>query len=298
MSHAEPAASTDRSGGFPAVLRVVGLVATLVTIAALEYGAGKAAGWGNLAVGVPLALDTFVLGVLLARRSMLPDRLFALGLVEFTVVVSAVAGDHQPAADGKQPNVALGAVLATALVFALWRQDETIRRERGYVDEVAAAATRADAAEREARESAARLARTEQDTAAALSTARERVEAAERRAAAAEARAGELDRQRREDRDDRRPAPSRKPAATTATTDDDRRRIIRLVLAGGTDDTTGTVHEANPAAGRRTIAQAIRDVKHTPGANDTLGELVDEVRASLVREGHHIAAVPATAEAS
>jgi peptidoglycan/LPS O-acetylase OafA/YrhL len=104
-------------------MRVVGLFAVLALIAALEYGAGVAAGWGHLAYLLPLAIDTFVLGVLLAEQSRLADRLFALGLVEFTVVVSAVAGGHEG-------NVLLGGVLATALVLTLWRQDETIRRER------------------------------------------------------------------------------------------------------------------------------------------------------------------------
>lgn len=290
-------------GGLPAALRILGLVATLVVIAALEYGAGQAAGWGILAYGVPLAIDSFVLGVLLSPRSRLADRLFALALVESTVVVSAVWGEH-----GADAKVLLGAALATALVASLWRQDETIRRERGHADLVAAATARADAADAQIRalEQLVTAARTEAAQAvdtAAYATADAAAASAVRDAHAATidalraelARAHEAARRRDDDRDDRRaPRTTRTTSTSTTTTDADRARIIRLVLAGGTDEATGTGFEANPAAGKRTIADAIRACKHTPGGWDPLLALTERVRADLVREGHHIAAVRAT----
>jgi hypothetical protein len=121
-----------------ALLRWVALIGTLGGIATLEYLAGQAAGWSDLrSAGVPLGIDAFVMSVLLADRARWYDRAAALGLMEFTVVVSAVAGHHDKV-NGRDPNVALGAVLATALVFALWRVDETFRAERHHTDALAA----------------------------------------------------------------------------------------------------------------------------------------------------------------
>lgn len=283
----------DRWAAISPGLRVVGLVATLVLIAALEVGAGTAAGWGVLAFGLPLAIDSFVLGVLLSPRARLADRLFALAFVEATVVISAVWGGH-----ARNANVVLGGVLATFLVAALWRQDETIRRDRGHGDLIREATERADAAERRiaelehrAGQVASDRARVEAGALARVEELRERAEQAERRAVAAEARASELDRQRREEhREERRTTPPRTSSrSASATTDADRTRIIRLVFAGGADEATGKTFEANPAAGRRTIADAIRDLGHTPGENKHLSELAEEVRARLVEEGHHLA---------
>lgn len=288
-------ARPSRLAWIPPTSRSIGLVVTLLTIASLEFGAGVAAGWSWWrAAGIPLSIDLFVLGTLLSAKSRRVDRLFALGLAEATVVISAVWGDH-----GKDGKVLLGAALATALVAVLWRQDETIRRERAHGDLLAAATARAIAAEARILELEGRTREVEAAAAAARDTFREeldrairRADAAEARASAAEARAA--DARRRDDRDDRdeRPAP-RTQRATSTTTDQDRREIIELVLAGGTHEPTGRTFEANPAAGRRTIADAIRNLRHTPGGNAELSKLVDEVRAKLAEEGHHLAPVRA-----
>lgn len=289
-------ARPSRMAWMPPVCRVVGLVATLATIASLEYGAGTAAGWSWLqAAGIPAAVDLFVLGTLLSLKSRRVDRVFALCLVETTVVISAAWGAH-----AKNANVILGAVLATLLVAALWRQDETIRREREHGDLLAAATARASAAEvrilelegwaREVEAARAEAVRREAAAAASRDTFREELDRAIRRADAAEVRASAAE-ARRDDRDER-PAP-RTQRATSTTTDQDRREIIELVLAGGTHEPTGRTFEANPAAGRRTIADAIRALRHTPGGNAELSKLVDEVRAKLAEEGHHLAPVRA-----
>jgi hypothetical protein len=90
-------------------LRWVALVGILGSIATLEYIAGQAAGWGWRSVGVPLGIDTFVMGVLLAPGPTGFDRLAALGLMEFTVIVSAVADTTSQPRMAASPNVALGA---------------------------------------------------------------------------------------------------------------------------------------------------------------------------------------------
>lgn len=305
-AHTAPRAERDRWAAISPAARGVGLVATLLTIASLEYGAGIAAGWAWWqAAGVPLAIDLFVLGVLLSPKSRQADRLFALALAEATVVASAVWGDH-----GKDSKVLLGAALATALIAALWRQDETIRRDRAHRDLLAVATARAEAAERRVAEleaeiraeieragqTAADRASVEAEARARVEELRERAEAADLRAVAAETRAAELERQierdRRDRRDERPPVEPTGRRTTVATTDADRRRIVRLVLAGGTDKATGKTFAADPAASRRSIAQAIRDCGHTAGRTEDLGPLVDAVRAELVSEGHHLAPAP------
>lgn len=320
MSHiADLSAPTrpSRLAWMPPTFRVVGLVVTLATIASLEYAAGGAAGWSRWqSAGIPGAIDTFVLGTLLSPKARRGDRIFSLCLVETTVVISAAWGVHE-----QNANVLLGAVLATLLVAALWRQDETIRRERAHGDLLAEQTARAEAAEQwigelEDRAATAERRVTEAEDVTAQATAdaatwkvraeaaderhredREeldrlarRVEAAETRAAAAEARAAVADARRREDHDER-PAPRTTRTTPSTTTDEDRKAVIKLVLAGGTHEPTGKTFEANPAAGRRTIADALRDCKLTPGGNAELSKLMEEVRAKLAEEGHHLAAV-------
>jgi hypothetical protein len=225
------------------VLRWVALIGTLGSIATLEYLAGQAAGWSTWrAIGVPIGVDAFVMSVLLADRARWFDRAAALGLMEATVVISAVAGHHDKV-DGQDPNVALGAVLATALVFALWRVDETFRSERQYADEVAATRAEMDKAKADLAGAEGRMRRAVAEAVAA--TVAEQAALREQAVREAVAAATAKRERRREE------APSERTAS-----DAELAEVIATVL------------HANPKAGRDTVTAALKKRGLTPGKTE------------------------------
>jgi hypothetical protein len=247
------------------LLRWVALLGTLGGIATLEYLAGQAAGWSDLrAAGVPLGVDAFVMSVLLADRARWYDRAAALGLMEFTVVVSAVAGHHDKV-NGRDPNVTLGAVLATALVFALWRVDETFRAERHYTDALATLN-----AELSQIRDALKRAGTEQRQAveeAVTATIAEQAALREHAVREAIASAHAKPQRRREE-----PPPER-PATDTELAD-----VITAVL------------KTNPKAGRDKVIEALKKEGLTPGKTERLTNAL----AAHKRGGLHAVPSPTT----
>jgi hypothetical protein len=238
-----------------ALLRWVALIGTLGGIATLEFLAGQAAGWSDLrSAGVPLGIDAFVMSVLLADRARWYDRAAALGLMEFTVVVSAVAGHHDKV-NGQDANVTLGAVLATALVFALWRVDETFRAERHHADALAAAT--AALAETQAHVHDLTTKVTAMSANEPISDIPPVVVAVNEKTTAPPAR---------------RATHRMRPA-----TDDELAAVIADVLA------------EKPGAGRPTIVKALKDAGYSPGNGKRLTDAI----AAHKRGGLH--AVPTTA---
>lgn len=246
------------------ILRWVALLGTLGSIATLEYLAGQAAGWSDLrAAGVPLGVDAFVMSVLLADRARWYDRAAALGLMEATVVISAVAGHHDKV-NGQDPNVALGAILATALVFALWRVDETFRAERRDADALAAVRTELGQARAALEQAGAERRQAVEE--AVTATVAEQTALREHAVREAVASAQAKPQRRREEVLPERPA-----------TDAELADVIAATLA------------ANPKAGRGTVVAALKARGLTPGK----GERLADALAAHKRGGIH--AVPTSA---